>query len=154
MPAPRSDVGRLPPLGSLRGPPEAQNRQLGIGVDVVDVPRFADLLARRGSALGDRVFTAAELATCGGSAQRLAARFAAKEAAAKALRLGIGVVAWRDVEVGRGDRGAPVLRLHGEARRAAETLGLDRWEVSLSHDAARAVALVVATGTRGTVLRP
>ena len=154
MPTRRSGVGRFPPLGALRGPAVAESGQLGIGVDVVDVPRFADLLARRGSTLGDRVFTAAELATCGGSPQRLAARFAAKEAAAKALGLGIGPVAWRDVEVGTGDRGAPVLRLHGAARRAAETRGLDRWAVSLSHDAARAVALVVATGTRGTVLQP
>ena len=153
MPASRSDVGRFPLRGALRGSADAEDGQLGIGVDVVDVPRFADLLALRGSALGDRVFTAAELATCGGSPQRLAARFAAKEAAAKALGLGIGPVAWRDVEVGAGDRGAPVLRLHGEALRAAKTRGLDRWAVSLSHDAARAVALVVATGARRTVLQ-
>lgn len=128
----------------------ARSRPLGVGVDVVDVPRFSRVVDLRGAALCDRVFTARELETCGGSLPRLAARFAAKEAAAKALGLGIGQIAWRDVEVRTGARGEPHLALGGAARDAASDQGLERWAVSLSHDATRAVALVVALGRRGT----
>ena len=123
---------------------------LGVGVDVVDVPRFSRVVALRGAALCERVFTPGEIQTCGGSLPRLAARFAAKEAAAKALGVGIGQIAWQDVEVRTGARGEPHLALGGAARDVASDQGLEHWAVSLSHDATRAVALVVAVGRCGT----
>jgi len=117
-------------------------------VDLVDVRRFARLVELRGSDVRDRVFTSNELHDCRGVPERLAARFAAKEAAAKALGTGIGPIGWRDVEVRTGPRGEPAIRLHGGAAALAHRLGLTRWAVSLSHDAGRAVAVVVAE--RGT----
>ncbi len=117
-----------------------------VGVDVVDVPRLARLVARHGALLTERVFTPGELADCGGKPQRLAARLAAKEAVAKALGTGIGPVAWRDVEVVLDGAGRPQLRLTGNARTLAADLGFTRWSVSLTHDGATAVALVAAVG--------
>lgn len=121
-------------------------RPFAVGVDVVDVARLARLLERRGSDLSDRVFTPAEVDGCAGDVRRLAARFAAKEATAKALGTGIGPVGWRDVEAPR-TTGAPRLVLRGPARAAAEELGLDRWQLSLAHDTTHAVAVVVAAGS-------
>jgi holo-[acyl-carrier protein] synthase len=110
----------------------------------VDVPRFAALLELRGALLTERVFTRRELAACRGDPARLAARFAAKEAAAKALGTGIGPVAWRDVEVRTGPDGAPRLALAGAAARLARRRGLRRWAVSLAHDGHTAIGVVVA----------
>jgi holo-[acyl-carrier protein] synthase len=115
-------------------------------VDVVDVERFTRLLALRGPALTERVFTPAELVACRDDAGRLAARLAAKEAVAKALGTGIGPVAWRDIEVLHGPGGRPELRLAGEADAFARDLGLTRWSLSLTHDARTAVALVAGVG--------
>lgn len=118
----------------------------GVGVDVVDVARFRDMLAARGADLTSRVFTPVELRDAAGQPERLAARFAAKEAAAKALGTGIGAVGWRDVEVLSGPNGAPELRVSGAADRLAQAQGFEHWRVSLSHDANHAVAFVVAAG--------
>jgi len=119
---------------------------LRTGVDLVSLPRFARALERHGERLLVRVFTPAEVALCAGKVASLAARFAAKEAVVKALGTGIGPVSWREVEVLRGEDGAPVLRLHGEAARRAAALGLTRWSLSLSHTREMAVAFVVALG--------
>lgn len=120
-----------------------------VGVDLVGVRRFAGLLARRGDLLTDRVFSARELADAAGSPRRLAARFAAKEATAKALGVGIGPVAWRDVEVRTAVDGGPRLRLRGAAARLAAARHLTDWTVSLSHDGTSAVAVVVARRSGG-----
>lgn len=136
----------LPAGTRRRGPRPAL--PMSAGVDTVDVPRFERLLHLRGAALTSRVFTAHELATCGGDPARLAARFAAKEAATKALGTGIGSVGWRDIEVRTAGDGAPTLALHGAAVALARRRGLTRWSVSLSHDGPGAVAVVVATGGR------
>lgn len=125
-------------------------RRLDVGVDVVDVARLSRVVRLRGPVLCRRVFTPDELRDCHGSVRRLAARFAAKEATAKALGTGIGPIGWRDVEVCTGARGEPALALSGAARAAASERGLDRWAVSLSHDPTYAVAVVVATGTART----
>ncbi len=139
----RAEVRSLePPVDGSR----AGLRSFAVGVDVVDVARLADLLDRRGADLTDRVFTPAERDGCAGDVRRLAARLAAKEAAAKALGTGIGEVGWRDVEAAP-TRGAPRLVLHGAARAAADRRGLDRWELSLAHDQTHAVAVVVAAGS-------
>ena len=146
----RPPGGRMARLRLPHGwPPQPPDEPpLAVGVDVVDVDRFARVLAQRGSALTERVFTADERAACAGDVRRLAARLAAKESAAKALGLGIGPVAWHDVEVRAGPRGRPELALAGAALEAACAQGLGRWAVSLSHDTTHATAVVVATAGR------
>lgn len=117
---------------------------LRVGVDHVDVGRFERVLRRR-PGLVRRVFTDAERedASRRATTQRLAARFAAKEAAMKALGVGIGGVRLRDLEVRLEADGRPTLVLHGSARARASELGLRDLEVSLTHTEALATAVVV-----------
>ena len=115
----------------------------GLGVDAVDVGRFAGALTRRPS-LAARLFTEGERADGGGDVQRLAVRFAAKEATMKALSTGIGGFAWRDVEVVRAESGAPSLVLRDAAAELARRHGVSRLFVSLTHTETTAVAMVVA----------
>ena len=119
-----------------------------IGIDIVDVPRFRDLLARR-PLITERLFTPGERAYAesrADPAERLAARFAAKEAVMKALGAGFGDVAFRDMEVVRDPGGKPGVRLSGRAAARAERAGVTGWHLSLSHTATSAVAVAVATG--------
>ena len=119
---------------------------IGVGVDVMEIDRFAASLARR-PRLAERCFTRDEAAYCASRAyppQHFAARFAAKEAVGKAL--GIGMTRWREVEVVRG-RGAPSVRLHGLYARRAEHLGVERIHISLTHGRDSAVALAIAEGS-------
>jgi holo-[acyl-carrier protein] synthase len=117
---------------------------LRVGVDLMDVERIARGLERYGERFYARFFTENERRQCEGNPQRLAARFAAKEATAKALGTGIGDVRWTEIEVDCDQRGRPILQLHGNAARIAADLGLTEWEVSLSHTQTQAVAFVVA----------
>lgn len=119
---------------------------LRTGVDLVEIARFQDALDRRGDRLLKRLFTPQELADCKMNVLSLAARFAAKEAVSKAFGTGIGAVRWQDIEVVREASGTPVLRLHGEAHKLAQAMGLSTWSLSLSHTKAYAVAFVVAAG--------
>ncbi|MBP2704829.1 holo-ACP synthase [Microbispora sp. RL4-1S] len=112
---------------------------LGIGVDVVDVARLGAALDRTPT-LRARLFTEAE---AGLPAHSLAARFAAKEAVAKALGAPPGL-RHLDAEVVTGADGGPSLRVTGRAAERARELGVARWHVSLSHDAGVAMAFVVA----------
>ncbi len=112
---------------------------VGIGVDVVDVPRFVRVLDRTPSVAG-RLFTSGELSFSGA---RLAARFAAKEALAKSLGAPPGL-GWHDVEVVGEPSGRPSLRIRGTVLEAAEQRGVRSWHLSLSHDGDTAVAMVVA----------
>lgn len=118
---------------------------VGIGADVVSVTRFSASL-RRAPGLRDRLFTARELVSDVGHARTdtsLAARFAAKEAVAKALGAPRGM-AWHDCEVvGDGD-GRPWLRISGTVAAEATAQGVEHWHLSLSHDGDLAVAYVVA----------
>ena len=94
-----------------------------------------------------RLFTDTELAYADGSVDpdiRLAARFAAKEAVMKALGIGLGACKFRDIEVRRHDSGRPELVLHGLAAERAAAAGLHSWQVSLTHTAAVAAAMVLA----------
>jgi holo-[acyl-carrier protein] synthase len=119
---------------------------VGVGVDVMEIGRFAEALRRR-PRLAERCFTEAEAAYCAAKPfppQHFAARFAAKEAVGKAL--GIGMTRWREVEVVRG-RGAPTIRLHGRYARRAEEIGAERIHVSLTHGQDAAVAFAVAEGS-------
>jgi holo-[acyl-carrier protein] synthase len=118
---------------------------VGIGIDVVPVDRFAESLARTPS-LAARLFTAGEQVTASGSprtAESLAARFAAKEALAKSLGAG-GGMAWTDAEVHVDDVGRPSLVVSGTVLARAESLGVTRFHVSLSHDGGIASATVLA----------
>ena len=116
------------------------------GVDLIEIERVASAIQRHGERFLRRVFTPAELEECHGSPASLAARFAAKEAAAKALGTGIGAVSWLEIEVLRPGDGPPALHLSGAAARRAAALGLTTWAVSLSHSQALAIASVVAVG--------
>ena len=119
---------------------------LSTGVDLVDIARIRDALDRHGDKFMARIFTQAEQRECNGRVESLAARFAAKEAAAKALGCGIGRVSWLDIEVAGDENHAPHLHLHGEGAKMASSLGLSTWSVSLSHTESQAIAFVVATG--------
>lgn len=117
---------------------------VGVGVDVVDVGRLERALARTPQLVG-RLFTPAEQVTAGRdrAADSLAARFAAKEAVAKALGAP-GGLRWVDAEVVSAGRGRPVLRVHGGVADEAVAQGIRTWHLSLSHDAGVATAIVVA----------
>jgi holo-[acyl-carrier protein] synthase len=112
---------------------------VGVGIDVVDVARFGAVL-RRTPALRDRLFTPGERAL---PLNSQAARFAAKEALAKALGAPAGMH-WHDAEVHRGPDGRPHVEVRGTVAARVEALGITSIHVSLSHDAGIASAVVVA----------
>jgi len=114
---------------------------VGIGVDVVDVARFTASLSRT-PGLRTRLFTDAEAAL---PVESLAARFAAKEAIAKALGAPAGL-SWLDCEVVRPDGGRPGFALRGTVEAAAAALGVTRTHLSLAHDGGLATAYVVLEG--------
>ncbi len=122
---------------------------LGHGVDLVQVARIQASIDRHGERFLDRVFTGAEQAYAAGSKRRvehLAARFAAKEAALKALGTGWrSGIAWTDVEVVSQPSGAPALRITGRAAEIAAKRGITAWHISLSHTDQQALASVIAT---------
>jgi holo-[acyl-carrier protein] synthase len=111
---------------------------VGVGIDVVDIDRFVESLTRT-PGLRDRLFTPAEAELPPAS---LAARFAAKEAIAKALGAPVGL-AWHDAEVVSADSGRPHLALRGTVAAACEAQGVASVHLSLSHDAGIASAVVV-----------
>ncbi len=124
---------------------------LAVGVDIVEIARVERVLRRYGERFLRKVFTPAEVIYSRGRAPELAARFAAKEAAAKALGVGMRILApdgvgWQEVEVLGDWRGRPEVYLHGWAAARAAQLGLTRWAVSLSHEREFAIAFVVASG--------
>jgi holo-[acyl-carrier protein] synthase len=120
--------------------------KLSTGVDLVDIARIREAIERHGERFIARIFTETEQRESGGRCSSLAARFAAKEATAKALCCGIGDVGWLDIEVRGDENHAPHLYLHGAGAKLAEELGLSNWSVSLSHTESQAVAFVVAIG--------
>jgi len=117
---------------------------LTTGVDITEIPRIKRVLDRYGQRFLNRVFTPDEIAYCRGRAPNLAGRFAAKEAAMKALGTGVRGVSWKDIEVIRADSGAPSLRLHGRAEKRAERLQMSEMSLSISHSREYAVAVVGA----------
>ncbi len=120
---------------------------IGVGIDVVPVDRFAQALERTPT-LATRLFTAAELVTHHGvarTAESLAARFAAKEALAKALGAPGGML-WSDAEICTDPDGRPLLQVRGTVAARAAQLGVTHWHVSLSHDGGIASATVIAEG--------
>lgn len=119
---------------------------LRTGVDLIEIDRFTAACLRYKQRLLQRLFTSIELAENGENMASLAARFAAKEAVAKAFGTGIGVIAWHDIEICRGASGEPILHLYGTAHRLAEQHHLNTWSLSLSHTQKHAIAFVVAIG--------
>jgi holo-[acyl-carrier protein] synthase len=119
---------------------------VGVGLDLTEIPRIAAMLERWGERFTRKVFTDGERAFCDAracAARHYAARFAAKEAALKALGVPAGL-SWHELEVtGGGDR-PPELSLSGRAREAAERRGIGRLHLSLTHTDDTAAAVVVA----------
>ena len=125
---------------------------MGVGIDAVDIPRFGRLLTRR-PLLAQRLFTAGELAYAGAAADRvprLCTRFAAKEAAMKALGVGLGAFGFHEVEVVRTGLDAPVLTVRGAAERLASEAGVGSWHLALTHTDLVGMALVVAATEPGS----
>lgn len=117
---------------------------VGLGVDLVDVRRFAAVVSRRPRVL-TRVFTDEERSDARGAATSLAARFAAKEATWKALGRGLGATGFRDVEVRTRPSGEPELHMRGRAAELAAARRVATWHVSLTHTDGHAVAVVIAS---------
>ncbi len=119
---------------------------IGTGIDLVEVPRILRSIERFGDRFLRRIFTDAEIAYCrarASSAESFAARFAAKEAGAKALGTGIQHgVSWKELEVRRAPGSRPTLVLSGRARAIAGQLGVTRVSLSLTHTASLAMASV------------
>jgi len=122
---------------------------LGLGTDMIEIARIQRSLTRYGDAFLHRVYTPAEIAYCQlkkrNAAESFAARFAAKEAAAKALGTGIsrGVI-WREFEILRLPGQRPTLHLSGRAAAIAARLGIHHLALSLSHTRELAIAIVIA----------
>ncbi|ASY34513.1 MULTISPECIES: holo-ACP synthase [unclassified Streptomyces] len=120
---------------------------IGVGIDVAEIDRFGAAL-RRTPQLAERLFTGGETTLPDGEPRgiaSLAARFAAKEALAKALGAPAGL-RWTDAEVCAEPGGRPYLRVRGTVAARAAELGVRHWHVSLSHDAGVASAVVIAEG--------
>jgi holo-[acyl-carrier protein] synthase len=119
----------------------------GSGIDIIEIERVQRTIDRFGKRFLDRVYLAAEQAYClrkRNAAESFAARFAAKEAAAKALGTGIRHgVNWLEIEVVREPSGKPTLRFHGRAAQRADSLGVVRSSLSLTHSTGLAVATVL-----------
>lgn len=121
---------------------------LGLGTDIIEVARIAGSIERFGDRFLARIYTPGEIAYCGtrgkSAAQSFAARFAAKEAGAKALGTGISRgVSWQELEVTRRPGAPPQLRLSGRAAARAAELGISHISLSLTHTAETAMAVVV-----------
>jgi holo-[acyl-carrier protein] synthase len=129
---------------------QAQGAGVRVGIDTVSVPAIAESMARFGDRFLARLFTPQEIADAravqGEPAQheRIAARFAAKEAVIKALDLPEAGIGWRDIELIRGPGGRPGLALHGRTATLAQAVGVREWAVSISHERDHACAVVVA----------
>ena len=120
---------------------------LGLGTDLIEIERIQASMDRFGERFLERVFTAEEIAYCRKkkqSAESFAARFAAKEAGAKALGTGISHgVSWKEIEVTREMGQRPMLHFRGRAGELAETMGVRRVHLTLSHSRTLAIAVVV-----------
>lgn len=117
---------------------------LKTGIDLVEIERLSGLRPEIRRRFLERVFTPRELEQAGRSDASLAGRFAVKEAVAKVLGTGIGVLGWKHIEVERGAQGNPVLHLYGNAQVEADRQGLTTWSISISHTRTCAVAVAVA----------
>jgi holo-[acyl-carrier protein] synthase len=118
---------------------------LHTGIDMIEVDRLKKAIDRHGEKFLQRIFTESELEQLRDDVPSLTARWAAKEAVAKALHTGIGNVSWQEIEILRGPAREPVLTLYGAAEKISKKEGITQWSVSISHTIDYAVAMVVAT---------
>jgi holo-[acyl-carrier protein] synthase len=120
---------------------------VGSGVDLCEVSRIKEAIARHGRRFLERIYTEREIAYAQSKAnlyERYAARFAAKEAGMKALGTGWrGGIAWRDFEVTNLRSGRPTLQFHGKAAQYAEQLGVTNISLSLTHTSVQAMAIII-----------
>lgn len=120
---------------------------IGIGIDIIHIPRIEKAVLRFGERFTSRIFTKDEISHCfqyKNPYQCLALRFAAKEACSKALGTGMGYgIGWRDIFITNLDSGRPVLNLAGLALKKAQDMGACTWHVTLSHEKLYGVAMVV-----------
>ncbi|HEX4077122.1 MAG TPA: holo-ACP synthase [Candidatus Acidoferrales bacterium] len=120
---------------------------VGLGLDIAEIDRIEAAIARHGAPFLERLFTPREVAYCEshkGKYERYAARFAAKEAAMKALGTGWSHgVRWRDIEVTREPSGKPTLRLEGVAAQIAQRMGVKNISLSITHSGNLALAEVI-----------
>ena len=144
------DAGREGGAGTDPPPPGAPANVRGIGVDLAQIPRLRRAVERWDDRFLRRVFTDAEIAYCRGRRDpipHLAARFAAKEAALKALGTGLALgTRWREVEVRREPGQAPTLLLTGRCHALARARGADAALLSLTHDGDYAMAQAMLVG--------
>jgi len=115
-----------------------------IGIDLVDIERIVAVLGKHPDRFRRRVLTEAEQRYCGHRVERIAGRWAAKEAVSKVLGLGVRGVGWREIEVLPNRAGAPQVRLSARAAARAMALGLEQVTVSISHERKMAVAVAIA----------
>jgi len=127
--------------------------KLFLGTDICEIDRIQSLYDKYGEKFLKKTYTDAEISYCLSRpkliAQRLAVRFAAKEAASKALGVGINKLGWsrginwKDIELARSEKGSVELRLYDKARNFAEELGITNWAVSVSHSKDNAISTVI-----------
>jgi holo-[acyl-carrier protein] synthase len=115
-----------------------------IGVDLIEIDRIVAILERFPDRFRRRVLTDAEARYCGRKVDRIAGRWAAKEAISKVLGLGVRGVGWREIEILPNWAGAPQVRLHARAAARAEALRLEDLTVSISHERSMAAAVAIA----------
>jgi len=117
------------------------------GIDIIEIGRIEEAIARWGERFLHRVYTDSELRLCGKKPPSLAVRFAGKEAVMKLLGTGTKGVGWREIEVLTGPSGKPLLNLYGRAQSEAGRLGLKDIAVSLSHSRKYAIASAVSSSS-------
>jgi holo-[acyl-carrier protein] synthase len=117
---------------------------LAVGVDLIEIARVKEILGKYDRRFLNRIYTEREQRYCIGRVDRLAARFAAKEAVSKALGTGIGEATWREIEILNEENGRPRLLLHGAAQELAWKQNLSNWSISISHTETHAISTVVA----------
>ena len=115
-----------------------------LGVDLIEIERIVAILGRFPDRFRRRVLTESEARYCGTKVERIAGRWAAKEAVSKVLGLGVRGVGWREIEVLPNWAGAPQVYLHGRAAQRAEMIELEELSVTISHERSMAVAVAVA----------
>jgi holo-[acyl-carrier protein] synthase len=120
-----------------------------LGIDLIDIDRIVAVLERFPDRFRTRVLTDLEQRYCGRRVERIAGRWAAKEAISKVLGLGVRGVGWREIEILPNRAGAPQVRLYERAARRAAALGLEEVTVSISHERRMAVAVAVAHQRQG-----
>jgi holo-[acyl-carrier protein] synthase len=115
-----------------------------VGIDLIDVDRIVAVLSRYPDRFRLRILTPAEDRYCRGKPERIAGRWAAKEAVSKVLGLGVRGVGWREIEILPNRAGQPQVYLHARAAARAARLGLEEVTVSISHERRMAVAVAIA----------